>query len=123
MAEFYPHIVNKYKGIKGFVSFCDWAYKIKYMVTDKAKFRAKVATFFEEYGLKPTEEAFGVKKSSICKWRKLLKENQGRLEVLNDKSKVPRRKRLANWDQKVVEYIRQLRQQYPRLGKEKSNPS
>jgi hypothetical protein len=44
MVEFYPQIVNKYKGIKGFVSFYNFAYKIKYMVTDKAKFRAKVVT-------------------------------------------------------------------------------
>jgi hypothetical protein len=33
---------------------------------------------FEKYGLKATEETFSVKKSSIYKWRKLLKENQGR---------------------------------------------
>jgi putative transposase len=77
---------------------------------------------FEKYGLKATEEAFSVKKSSIYKWRKLLKENQGRLEVLNDKSKVPRRKRVANWDPKIVEYIRELKQQYPRLGKDKIKP-
>jgi hypothetical protein len=42
--------------------------------------------------------------------------------VLNDKSKVPRRKRVANWDPKIVEYIRELRQQYPRLRKEKIKP-
>ena len=57
-----PQIVNKYKGIKGFVSFYNWAYKIKYMITDKAKWRAKVVSFFEKYGLKPTEEAFLIKK-------------------------------------------------------------
>jgi transposase-like protein len=77
---------------------------------------------FEKYGLKATEEAFSVKKSSIYKWRKLLQENQGRLEVINDKSKGPKRKRVANWDPKIVEYIRELRQQYPRLGKEKIKP-
>jgi hypothetical protein len=35
---------NKYKGIKGFVSFYNFAYKIKYMVADKAKFRVKEET-------------------------------------------------------------------------------
>lgn len=42
--------------------------------------------------------------------------------MLNDKSKVPKRKRVARWDPKIVEYIRELRQQYPRLGKEKIKP-
>ena len=78
MAEFYPQIVNKYQGIKSFVSF--------------------------------------------YKWRKALKENQGRLEVLNDKPKTPKKKREPNWDPKIVEYIKELRQQYPRLGKDKIKP-
>ncbi len=120
--EFYPKIVNKYQGIKGFVSFYNWAYKMKYMVTDKAKWKAKVVTFFEKYGLEATEEAFGIKKSSIYKWRKLLRENQGRLEVLNDKSKAPKRKRKPSWDPRIVEFIRNLRKEYPRLGKEKIKP-
>jgi len=34
------------------------------MVTDKAEWRAKVVTFFDKYGLKATEEAFSIKKSS-----------------------------------------------------------
>jgi putative transposase len=122
MAEFYPQIVNKYQGIKGFVSFYNWSVRMKYMATDKAQWKAKVVTFFEKYGLEATEEAFGIKKSSIYKWRKALKENQGRLEVLNDKPKTPKKKREPNWDPKIVEYIKELRQQYPRLGKDKIKP-
>lgn len=95
---------------------------MRYMVTDKAKWKAKVVTFFEKYGLEATEEAFGVKKSSIYKWRKILKENQGRLEALNEKSKAPKNRRKPTWDPKIVEYIKQLRQQYPRLGKDKIKP-
>ena len=49
-------------------------------------------------------------------------ENQGRLEVLNDEPKIPKRKRRTNWGPKVVEYIRKLREQYPRLGKDKIKP-
>jgi len=122
MAEFYPQIVNKYQGIKGFVSFYNWSVRMRYMVTDKAKWKAKVVTFFEKYGLEATEEAFGIKKSSIYEWRKTLKENQGRLEVLNDKPKAPKKKREPNWDPKIVDYIKEIRQQYPRLGKEKIKP-
>lgn len=63
MAEFYPHIVNKYKGIKGFVSFYRWSYRMEYMVTEK-----------------------------------------------------------PNWDPRVIEFIKELRKRYPRLGKEKIKP-
>jgi len=93
-----------------------------YMVTDKAKWRAKVVTFFEKYGLEATEEAFSVKKSSIYKWRKLLKDNQGRLEVLNDKSRAPKNKRKPKWDPRIVNFIKDLREQYLRLGKDKIKP-
>ena len=47
---------------------------MKYMVTNKVKFRAKVVTFFKKYGLETTKEAFLIKKSSIYKWRKLLEK-------------------------------------------------
>lgn len=95
---------------------------MRYMVTDKAKFKAKVVTFFGKYGLEATEEAFGVKKSSIYQWRKLLRENQGKLEVLNDKPKIPKQKRKPDWNPKIVDFIKNLRENYPRLGKEKIKP-
>lgn len=120
--EFYPQIVNKYKGIKGFVNWYNYSVRMRYMVTDKAKWRAKVVTFFEKYGLEATKEAFEIKKSSIYKWRKLLKDNQGRLEFLNDKSKVPKQKRLPQWHPQIIKFIKDLREQYPRLGKDKIKP-
>jgi putative transposase len=115
-------VLRKFYGIKGYWNFYDWSVRMDYMVTDKAKWKAKVVTFFEKYGLEATEEAFGIKKSSIYKWRKALKENQGRLEVLNDKPKAPKTKRKPNWDPKIIEYIKQIRQRYPRLGKDKIKP-
>jgi len=87
-------VLRKFYGVKGSWSFYDWSVRmVLYMVTDKAKWRAKVVTFFNRYGLGAAEEAFSVKKSSIYKWKKLLKDNQGRLEILNNKSKVPKNKR------------------------------
>ncbi|MBC8389613.1 MAG: helix-turn-helix domain-containing protein [Candidatus Cloacimonetes bacterium] len=51
-----------------------------------------------------------------------MEENNGRLEVLNDKSKIPKNKRKPDWDPRVVDFIRNLRKQYPRLGKDKIKP-
>jgi transposase InsO family protein len=115
-------VSRKFYGVKGSWQLYDWSVRMTYMVTDKAKWRAKVVTFFDKYGLEATEEAFSVKKSSIYKWKKLLKDNNGRLECLNDKSKIPKQKRRPNWDPRIVNFIRDLREQYPRLGKDKIKP-
>jgi transposase InsO family protein len=114
--------LRKFYGIKGSWRLYDCSVRMRYMVTDKAKWRAKVVTFFEKYGLEAAEEAFGIKKSSIYKWKKLLGDNQGRLEVLNDGSKVPKTKRKPNWDPRIVNFIKDLRKQYPRLSKTKIKP-
>jgi transposase InsO family protein len=50
---------------------------------------------------------------------KTLKDNEGRLESLNDRSKVPKNRRQSNWNLEIVNFIKDLRQKYPRLGKEK----
>ena len=112
-------IFRKFYGVKGYWSFYDWSVRMRDMVTNKAEWRAKVVTFFNKYGLQAAEEAFGVKKSSIYKWKKLLQNNEGRLESLNDGSKVPKNRRQSNWNPDLVNFIQDLRQQYPRLGKEK----
>ena len=46
------------------------------MVSEKAKWKAKVVDFFEKYGLSATKEAFGVSKSSVYLWRKKLRERR-----------------------------------------------
>ena len=71
-------VFRKFYKVKGYCQLYDWSVRMRYMVTKKAIWRAKVVTFFNKYGLKATEEAFGVKKSSIYKWKKLLKENQAK---------------------------------------------
>jgi len=53
---------------------------------------------------------------------KASRENQGRLEVLNDEPKIPKEKGELTGIQKCVEYIKKLREQYPRLGKDKIKP-
>jgi hypothetical protein len=49
-----------------------------------------VVTLFEIW-IRGNPRGVRDQKSSIYKWRKLLRENQSRLEVLNDKSKTPKR--------------------------------
>lgn len=51
-------VLRKFYKVKGSWKFYDWSVRMTYMVTDKAKRRVKVVTFFDKYGLKATEEAF-----------------------------------------------------------------
>ncbi len=47
-----------------------------------AQQRLKIIKFYERHGEQATKEAFAVDRRLISKWRKRLKENGGRLEVL-----------------------------------------
>jgi len=89
------------------------------MVTEKAKHKAKVISFFESYGLKATMEAFGIKERTIYFWKKQLKQGGGKLEALNEKSKRPKSIRKRNWPEEIANEIRRLRKDHPNLGKDK----
>jgi len=115
-------IFNISKGIKGFWTLYNSGLKLRCMVSEVAKLRAKVVTFFKKYGLEATIEAFSVKKSSIYRWAKLLKDNQGRLEVLNNKPRAPKNRRKTIVDPRIIKFIEDLRKQYPRLSKTKIKP-
>jgi hypothetical protein len=58
-------VFRVYQGIRGFVQLYKYSVTMTDKSIDKAKRRVKVVEFFERYGLRATEEAFGVKKSSI----------------------------------------------------------
>lgn len=115
-------IFNKLKDTRGFVT--TWRYAVKYwhMITDKAKHKTRVLAFWQKHGLKAALDAFPHKRSTLFLWKKKLKQGNGRLESLNDRSKAPviRRKRL--WSQAVINEIKRLRQTNPNLGKDKIYP-
>lgn len=112
-------VFRVYQGIPGFVRLYKYSVVMTDKTTDKAKWRVRVVEFFEKYGLRATEEAFGVKKSSVYKWRKLLRDNKWNVEVLCDRSKAPVRKRRARNDPRIIEFIKGIREKYPRMGKTK----
>ena len=111
-----------YKGFKGFRKVYNYAKKIQNVIQPVAFKRVEIIEFFEEFGLEPTIKAFKISKSTIYRWRKLFKENQNRVEVLNNKSRAPKRKRESKVNFKIIQFIRKIREEYPRLGKEKIKP-
>ena len=119
---FYHHIHSKYKGLKGSVNLYEYALRYSYMITQKAKFKAKVLSFWEKYGFEATIDAFPVKRSALFLWKKKLKQGNGKLESLNDKSRIPQTKRKRIWRFETIQEIKQIRNEHPNLGSEKIHP-
>lgn len=94
----------------------------QYDTTKVAQYRLEAIKFFEEFGLKATKKAFKVSKTTLYRWRKRLRDNQGRLSSLIPQSTRPKRVRRMMTDPKIVSFIKDLREEHPRLGKEKIKP-
>ncbi len=88
--EFFNHIHCKYTGIKGFLTVYNDGLRYRYMITERAKYKAKVLIFWEKHGLETTLDAFPVKRPTIFLWKKKFKEGGSRLEALNDQKRAPR---------------------------------
>jgi transposase InsO family protein len=92
------------------------------MITEEAKQRARIISFWKKYGLAATEEAYGVKRRTLFLWQKNLKDGGGKLEALNCGSRAPNNKRKRRYDHRIVGEIQRLREQYPNLGEKKIYP-
>jgi len=112
-------IFNKFKGTVGFLSTWERVIRFKYMISEKAKRKAKILTFFDRYGLEATREAFGVSKTTLYRWKESLLTDNGKLECLNDRSKAPHRRRKREVNEKAISYIIDQRKLHYRIGKKK----
>ncbi|MFQ6083267.1 MAG: integrase core domain-containing protein [Candidatus Aminicenantia bacterium] len=92
------------------------------MVKEEAKRRLKILEFFAKYGLEAAREAFGVSRSSIYRWRELLKVSGGDITVLNNHSRAPKRRRKMEVETQHIEFIKEIRERIPNIGKEKIKP-
>ena len=87
--------------------------------SEVAKQRHKIIQFYEQYGEAATKEAFGADRKVIHVWQKRLRREDGRIEALVPNSTKPRRLRRMQSDQRIIEFIREHRRKYGRIGKEK----
>ena len=49
--EFFNHIHCKYTGVKGFLTVYNDGLRDWYMITERAKYKARVLAFWEKHGL------------------------------------------------------------------------
>ena len=120
--EFYNHWHCKYAGIKGFITAYDDALRYRYMITEKAKYKAKTLIFWEKHGFEAAMDAFPVKRSTLYLWKKQWEQGKKQIEALNEKSRAPRIKRKRLWPLEVRQEIKKLRQEHPNLGPDKICP-
>jgi transposase InsO family protein len=89
------------------------------MTPQDAQERVRILKFFDSHGLAATQDAFGVSRRTLYRWKRALREAGGNPAALAARSCAPRRRRTPRSDARLVAEIRKLRRQYPNLGKEK----
>lgn len=90
--------------------------------SETAKYRLKVVSYYQQFGMKATLSAFPAKRSTVLLWQQTLKENKGKLQSLIPKSSRPRKCRGMETNPLVLAEICRLRKKHYRLGKEKIRP-
>jgi transposase InsO family protein len=84
--------------------------------------RVKIINFFDKHGAEPTREAFEVARSTVYRWKKLLKDSGGKLVALAPLSRAPRRKRARVVSGETVRFIERCRNEHPGMGKATIKP-
>lgn len=87
--------------------------------SDPAKFRLHVLEHYYKYGWKSTSEAFGIGKSTLYDWKKQYELAGKSLLSLIPKKTRPKRVRQMNTDWRLVQFIREFREQHGNIGREK----
>jgi len=90
--------------------------------SEVAKQRLRIIEFYKRYGERATKEAFGVDRRLVSRWRRRLADAGGDLSALVPLSTRPHRVRRSDVAQQIIDFIRSLREEHPRLGKEKIKP-
>ena len=91
--------------------------------SDKAKTRLHILEVFYKTGWKGVSTAFpNLKRATIYRWKKEFEGNRKKLNSLVPKTTRPHHTRTMQTDERVIALIKQLRKDYPRLGKCKLHP-
>lgn len=94
----------------------------KFNQSEVAQERQRILNYYDHYGGHATLDAFGVDRKLIYVWRRKLKASKQSPSALVPESTAPKTKRQMLTDPRIVEFIKRLREQYYRLGKEKMKP-
>ncbi len=94
----------------------------KFNQSEVAKERQRILNYYDHYGGSATFDAFGVDRKLIYVWRQRLKLNQKKPSALVPNSTVTKTKKLMKTDFRIISFIKSIREDHYRLGKEKIKP-
>jgi transposase InsO family protein len=91
-------------------------------LTDKARYRLQTLTAWQalrEAGLGAGQacQKLGVARATMYRWNKRLQDRN--LRGLEESSRRPKRLRTVSWAPELIEAVLEMKEQYPRWGKEK----
>lgn len=111
---------NIFKGTKGWLSMYESVLRFRYMRNQKeVRRRVKILEFWSMHGTQATNDAFGVSRRTLYRWRRALTEAHGKLPSLDPKSTAPQKRRRRVYDTAYLERVIILRREHHRLGKKK----
>lgn len=105
--------------IRGFYRVGELGYRLGMHTNEDTQRRLNILQFWEKHGLAATQDAFTVSRRTLYRWKKVLTESGGNPAVLARKSSAPKHRRGPQTDPRLVTRIRELRRQWPNLGKAK----
>jgi transposase InsO family protein len=91
-------------------------------VADVAAFRLHILIHYEKYGLRPTLEAFKIKKSSLYNWRNAYRSSHRHTSSLVPKQTRPVNVRKMETDWRLVAFIKSMRKEHGNIGKNMLKP-
>ena len=113
-------VIYKFRWIKGARTLYDYATKHNHMITTKAEQRLKILTFWYQYGLKATKDAYDVSRSTLFSWQKIYRASGDVVASLDPGSQAPIKRRKRIIDSGVLKEIKRLRLDVcPNMGKNK----
>ena len=87
------------------------------MTSKQAQHRLAIGEFCDRHGKIAASEVFKVSIRALYRWRQTLNRHAGSVAALTPESCVPHRRRRSTTPPALNRQIRQLRRQYPNLGK------
>lgn len=92
---------------------------LRFELSDHAKFRLHVLEHGKKYGVKSAVAAFKIGRSTYYDWLTALNSSKGKLVSLVPLSTRPKQTRQMVVDSRLLEFIKSVREQYGRIGKDK----
>ncbi len=91
-------------------------------LTPNARRRLKWMDYYQQHGRNAARTCryFGISRQTFYRWRRRYRPQ--RLASLEERSRRPRRVRQPTWSPELAEAVQELREQYPRWGKDKLAP-